>query len=119
MQRYSGIRSSRDPLGIPGPGQQALDLVGPGPSGDHALEQTGEPHQGLDPVELGGRHQASHDRPVARPTVQALGVAQTDVWEFDSCHDAPIPGPPQRSVSGLHGGAQPAVPLISMLSHPQ
>src|SRR3954468_24753546 len=60
----SGIDGSRELLGLPGPGQQPLELVGLDPARDHALEHVGQPRQGLDPVQLRGRHQAGHDRPV-------------------------------------------------------
>ena len=62
---------SRELFGLPGPRQQPLELAGLGPARDHALERVGEPGQGLDPVELGGRHQAGHDRPVTRPAIRA------------------------------------------------
>src|SRR3954453_23324836 len=67
----SGIDRSRELLGLPGPRQQPRELVGLGPARDHALEHVGEPRQGLDPVELGSRHQAGHDRPPAGPAVAA------------------------------------------------
>ncbi len=59
---YSG-----EPLGFPVPGQQPLKLVRLGPTRDHPLEHVGQPGQGLHPIELRGRHQAGHDRPVSRP----------------------------------------------------
>src|SRR3954470_1985706 len=65
---------SREPLGLPGPGQQPLELVGLGPARDHTLEHVGEPRQGLDPVELRGRHQARHDRPVADTAVRDMSI---------------------------------------------
>src|SRR3954468_6903753 len=65
----SGIDGSRELPGLPGPRQQPLELVRLGPARDHALEHVGQPRLRLDPVELGGRHQACHDRPVARPAV--------------------------------------------------
>src|SRR3954471_15168724 len=67
----SGMARRRELFGLPGPGQQPLELVRLGPARDHALEHVGQPRQGLHPVELGGRHQAGHDRPVAGPAVRA------------------------------------------------
>jgi hypothetical protein len=48
----AGIDGSREPLRLPGPGQQAFELGGLGPARDHALEHVGEPRQGLDPAHL-------------------------------------------------------------------
>jgi hypothetical protein len=41
-----GINGSREPLGLPGPRQQPLELVRLGPARDHALEHVGQPRQG-------------------------------------------------------------------------
>jgi hypothetical protein len=38
-----------EPLGLPAPGQQPLELVGLGPARDHALEHVGQPGQGSTP----------------------------------------------------------------------
>src|SRR3954453_21417653 len=65
----SSMVAPRELSGPPGPGQQPLELVRLGPARDHALEHVGEPGQGLDPVQPRGRHQARHDRPVARPAI--------------------------------------------------
>jgi hypothetical protein len=48
----SGTDGSREPLGLPGPRQQTLELMGLGSARDHALEHVGQPRQGLDPVQL-------------------------------------------------------------------
>src|SRR3954454_23387457 len=68
--RPSGTNSGREPLGLPGPRQQPLELVGLGAARDHALEHVGEPRLRIDAVELRGRHQARRDRPVASPAVR-------------------------------------------------
>jgi hypothetical protein len=39
-----------------------------------SVSHVGEPGRGLDPVELRGRHQARHDRPVASPRWSATGA---------------------------------------------
>jgi hypothetical protein len=65
------MNGSHEPLGLPGPRQQPLELVGLGPARDHALEHVGEPGQRLDPIELRGRHQARHDCPVAGTAIRA------------------------------------------------
>src|SRR4051794_14217430 len=67
----SGIDRSRELLGLPGPRQQPLELVRLDAPRDHALEHVGQPRQGLDPVELRGRHQAGHDRPPAGSAIAA------------------------------------------------
>src|SRR3954464_15554257 len=78
----SAMDGSREPFGLPGPGQQPLELVGLGAPRDHALEHVGEPRQGLDPVQLRARHEARHDRPVAGPAIgpgeQAILASQAD-----------------------------------------
>src|SRR4051812_12675583 len=38
---------SREPLGLPGPGQERGELAALGPARDHALEHVGQPRQGL------------------------------------------------------------------------
>jgi hypothetical protein len=68
--RRSGINGGSDPLGLPGPWQEPLELVRFGAPRDHALEHVGEPRQGLDPVQPRGRHQAGHDRPMAGPAIR-------------------------------------------------
>src|SRR4051794_550024 len=74
-----GVRSGmprRELFGLPGPGQEPLELMGLGPTRDYPLEHVGQPRLGLDPVELRGPHQAGHNRPVAgsaiRPSEQAI-----------------------------------------------
>src|SRR3954452_19914104 len=78
----SGMARRRELVGLPGPRHQPLELVRLGPARDHALEHVGEPGQRLDPVELRGRHQARHDRPVAGPAIgpgeQGVLASQAD-----------------------------------------
>ena len=66
---------SRESLCLPAPGQQPLGLVRLDPARDHPLEHVGQPRQGLDPVQLGGRHQARHDRPVPCPSSEPANKA--------------------------------------------
>src|SRR4051794_22856270 len=72
--RPSGTNSGREPLGLPGPGQQALELVRLGAARDHALEHVGQPRLRIDAVELRGRHQARHDRPVLAAAVRDMSI---------------------------------------------
>src|SRR4051794_30360118 len=60
----SGMTRRRELFGLPGPGQQPLELVRLDPTRDHPLEHVGEPCLRLYPVELSSCHQARHDRPV-------------------------------------------------------
>src|SRR3954447_17135977 len=86
--RPSGMNSGREPLGLPAPGQQALELVGPGAARDHALEHVGQPGQGLDLVQLRGRHQARHDRPMAGP---AIGAGEQTILAPEGHHGVILP----------------------------
>ena|SRR5690349_7328101 len=85
---------SRDPLGLPVPRQQPFELGSLGAAREHALEHVGEPRQGLDPVQLRGRHQAGHDRPVASPAVPGWAILEQALEPAVAVHlqQAPEPG---------------------------
>jgi hypothetical protein len=73
--------------------------MGLGPTRDHALEHVGEPGQGLDPVELRGRHQTCHDRPVVGSAIRAREQAIL----------APQGNRPDRSLDDVRVQLEPAV----------
>src|SRR3954467_6028152 len=84
----SGMARRRELFGLPGPGQQPLELVRLGPARDHALEHVGQPRQGLDPVQLGGADQAGNDRPV---TSTAVRTGEQGVLAPEGHHPSILP----------------------------
>ena len=68
MARRSGVDGCRC---LPLPGQQVVELVSLGPSGDDAFEDILEVGERLDGMELGGVDQAGCDRPMPGTAIRA------------------------------------------------